>query len=341
MAEESGADGTSGVLFSAEIARIHEAIGAYSGESPSHIAVVAEPFAGQQVMMEQITRYYPHRVTHLPFYSVVRSTDFLDTMRRTEEIVLMERCHFLALRRVGGFAMLDAFLDFLSKSEKLFITGWNAFAWSYLNAVTGIEKSFPIVIRLPRIDDATLKALILSRYDHPISFVDDTPPREKSRISIQQRLVRVPFLDDPITLPRIAVGTENGRGGGGGDADAAAADAVFNRINNLAQGNYGVALRIWERSLEENTVRMSRIPTLPCSVSLTTDEAFLLTIILSMESISIADLAAIAHPEIDLEQVLYRLRIQGLVEEERGCYQVAPEALHCVSAYLKKIRMVW
>ncbi len=341
MAEESGADGTSGVLFKAEIARIHEAIGAYTGEASSHIAVIAEPFAGQQVMMEQITRYYPHRVTHLPFYSVVRNTDFLDAMRRTEEIVLMERCHFLALRRVGGFAMLEAFLDFLSTSEKLFITGWNAFAWSYLNSVIGIEKNLPVVIRLPRIDDETLKAMILSRYDHPIRFVDDTPPQEKSRLSIQQHLVRVPFLNDPIRLPWIAVSTENGPGGDAADAGAAAADAVFSRINNLAQGNYGVALRIWERSIEGDTVRMSRIPALPCSVSLTTDEAFLLTIILSMESISVGDLKAIAHPEIDLEQVLYRLRIQGLVEEERENYQVKPEALHCVSAHLKKIRMVW
>ncbi|MDN7023358.1 hypothetical protein FGU65_00330 [Methanoculleus sp. FWC-SCC1] len=336
MAEEGGADAPSAVLFRAEIARVHEAVSAYTGESPSHIAVIAEPFAGQQVMMEQITRYYPHRVTHLPFYSVARNTDFLDTMRRTEEIVLMERCHFLALRRVGGFAMLDAFLDFLSMSEKLFITGWNAFTWSYLNAVVGIEKNFPIVIRLPRIDDETLKAMILSRYDHPIRFVDDTPVQEKKRVSIQQRLVSVPFLDAPVQIPWIAVDTEN-TGSGRGDAG----DAVFNRINNLAQGNYGVALRIWERSIEENTVLMSRIPALPCTVSLTIDEAFLLTIILSMESISSADLEAIAHPEIDLALVLYRLRIQGLVEEERGYYQVKPEALHCVSAYLKKIRMVW
>lgn len=335
MAEEGGADAQSAVLFRAEIARVHEAVSAYTGESPSHIAVIAEPFAGQQVMMEQITRYYPHRVTHLPFYSVARNADFLDTMRRTEEIVLMERCHFLALRRVGGFAMLDAFLDFLSTSEKLFITGWNAFTWSYLNAVTGIEKNFPVVIRLPRIDDETLKAMILSRYDHPIRFVDDTPVQEKRRVSIQQRLVSVPFLDAPVQIPWIAVDTENG--GGGVDAG----DAVFTRINNLAQGNYGVALRIWERSIEENAVLMSRIPTLPCTVSLTIDEAFLLTNILSMESISSADLVAIAHPEIDLELVLYRLRIQGLVEEERGYYQVTPEALHCVSAYLKEIRMVW
>lgn len=333
--------GTPGTLFEREVVRIREAIDAYTGESPAHIAVIAEPFAGQSMLMQQIIRFYPHRVTHLPFYSVVRNTGFLDTMRRTEDIVLVEGCHFLALRRIGGFAMLDAFLELLSTSEKLFITGWNGFAWSYLNAVTRLEEHFPVAIRLPRIENATLKAMILSQYDRPILFVDDTPPQEKRRFSIERRLVDLPFSDSPVALPWPKIAPRPGASGDATEAAGAAEDAIFDRINRIALGNYGVALRIWERSLESDTVRMSSIPANPCTVSLTIDEAFLLAVILSMESISFGDLEEIAHTDIDVRQVLYRLRVQGLIEEERDSYRVKPEALHCVSAYLQKIRMVW
>ncbi len=340
MAAEAGAE-MPAVLFEHEVALIREAIDAYTGESPAHIAVIADPFAGQSMMMQQIIRFYPHRVTHLPFYSVVRNTGFLDTVRGTEEIVLMEGCHFLALRRIGGFAMLDAFLELLATSGKLFITGWNSFAWSYLNAVTRLEENFPVVIRLPRIENATLKAMILSRYDHPLLFVDDTPPQEKRRVSIESRLLDLPFSDSPVTVPWLKIAPRAGVSGDVTETAGAAEDAIFDRINRIALGNYGVALRIWERSLVSDTVRMSSIPANPCTVSLTIDEAFLLAVILSMESISFSDLEEIAHTDIDVRQVLYRLRVQGLIEEERDSYRVKPEALHCVSAYLRKIRMVW
>jgi hypothetical protein len=98
---------------------------------------------------------------------------------------------------------------------------------------------------------------------------------------------------------------------------------------------------LWERSMEFPTIRLSSIPETPCSIELNINEAFLLTIILSMEAIKLVDLAEIAGPEIDIEQTLYRLLNQGLVENEKDFYQIRPEALNCAIDYLKKIRMVW
>jgi hypothetical protein len=337
---ESLPDAHAFMPYQKELEQIHAVIGEYDGKEPPHIAVIADPFAGQSVFMEEVLSHYPHRVTHLPFYSVVKNTDFIDTLRRTQEIVLMERCHFLALRRIGGFTALDAFLDFLATTDKLFITGWNSFSWSYLNAAHRIEDIFSVVIRLPRLDTPALKAMILAHSDHPVTYIDDTPSEEKHLFSVVRHPIRVPFSDAPLYLPWIRFSPSR-NASDGEPTQEEAQTAIFDRIAQTAQGNYGVAQRLWERSLEADTIKMSRIPTDPCTVSMSINESCLLMIILSMESISFADLEDIAQPEIDVKQVLYRLGVQGLVEEEKGHYRVKPEALNCVTTYLKRNRMVW
>ena len=120
MVEAPGTVGNTGSIpiFEKELERVHAAIEAYDREGPSHIAIIADPFAGQGMLFSHIREQYADRVVHLPLFSVVRSRDFTSGFYGSQDIVLMERCHFLALRRIGGFAMLDVFLDALSTSEK-------------------------------------------------------------------------------------------------------------------------------------------------------------------------------------------------------------------------------
>ena len=254
----------------------------------------------------------------------------------------MDRCHVLALRRIGGFAMLDAFLDMISMSDnKMFITSWNSFTWSYLRAVKGSDKVFPVVIEVPKLDSKTLMTAVLSHYEGDIQFIDDTSvPGEQPMVSTKRIRLPLPFgYSRDIPWPRLNIGRGTSRNHG--DAQPDAKKVAFDKITRIAEGNYGVGLRIWERSLDYPEVKLSRIPEPPCSVDLDINEAFLLNIVLSMESISFTDLAEIASPEIDIEQTLYRLIRQGLVEEEKGYYRVNPETLNCVISYLRRIRMVW
>ena len=336
---DSTADLTHPILYEDEWDRITAVIDAFENDQPSHIAVIAEPFAGQGILMNGILRRYPERVVHLPFFSVVKNKDFLAQITGHRDIVVMEHCHFLATRKIGGFAMLDAFLEHLSTSNRLFITQWNSFTWSYLRATRHIDTFFPEIVELPDIDSKTLKPLIMSRYHDGIEFiVEDTPP-EEPLVSAKRQTISLPFLDRTIKIPVPHIREK--QAGTNGIRQLSGEEAAFDKIVRIADGNYGVAERIWERSLDKNTLRVSDIPDIPCTVSLDINESFLLTIILSMESISMIDLAEIAGPEINLKQTLFRLTNQGLVVEEKGYFQVKPEALSCVSGYLKRIRMVW
>lgn len=334
---QGSAESVGASVFKDELETITAAIESYGEKPPANIAMISDPFAGQNFVIEEIRRRYPDKVSYLPFFSVVTGKDFIPNLYTAKDVVIMERCHFLALRRIGGFAMLDEFLDFISSSEKLFITTWNSYAWSYLGAVRQIEGFFPEIIRLPKMDSKTLKEVILARYEGArIEFVDDRVIETKKGFEVLERTITIPFANIPVTVPWIAYNP-----GGTQKQKIEIEDAVFDRINTLADGNYGVAQRIWERSLDYPEMKISNIPEMPCAVDLTISEAFLLTIVLSMESIQLTDLAEIAGPEINIDQNLYRLIQHGLVEEEKGYYHIKPEALKCVCNYLSRIRMVW
>jgi hypothetical protein len=328
------------VLFEKEINRIQEAIDSFAEGEFSHIALIGEPFAGQHMIMGEIREKNPDTISYIPFFNVVKGKEAITSTYGTKKIVLMDRCHFLALRRIGGFAMLDAFLDMISMSDKMVITSWNSFTWSYLREVKGIDKFFPVVIEVPKLDSRTLMEAVLSHYEGDIRFIDDTePPGEQPMVTTKKIRITLPFghsLDIPWPWLNMASRSP--------EKNAEKPDiqkVVFDKITRIAEGNYGVGLRIWERSLDYPEIKLSKIPEPPCTIELDINEAFLLTIVLSMESISFTDLAEIASPEIDIEQTLYRLISQGLVEQKKGYYRVNPETLNCVISYLKRIRMVW
>ncbi|MBT8507944.1 hypothetical protein AZH53_05910 [Methanomicrobiaceae archaeon CYW5] len=330
------------ILFEKEITRIQDAIDAFPKGEFSHIALIGEPFAGQNTIMGEIREKNPGTVTYIPFFNVVKGKEAITSTYGTKDIVLMDRCHFLALRRIGGFAMLDAFLDMISMSDKkMFITSWNSFTWSYLRAVKDIDKFFPVVIEVPKMDSKALMSAVLSHYEGDIQFIDDVePPGEQPVVTTKRVRLPLPFgYSRDIPWPRLNIG--GGTSAKTTEEEPDAKKVAFDKITRIAEGNYGVALRIWERSLDYPELKLSRIPDPPCAVDLDINESFLLNIVLSMESISFTDLAEIASPEIDIEQTLYRLTRQGLIEEDKGYYRVNPETLNCVISHLRRIRMVW
>lgn len=337
MAEEpeSQEEGNGRNIFSNEISMIEEIIDTFQAGNLTNIALITDPFAGQDIIIGDIREKYGDNVSHYPFFSVVTGKDFLANLYQAKDIVLIENCHFLALRKIGGFEILDAFLDFLSTSDKLFITTWNSYTWSYLDAVRNISAFFPETVKIPRIDGGLLKDLVRSRYQGEIVYIDDTPLEERRILRIRHRKTVIPFSTRSFDLPYPEFTL------GGPDERKSPEEVALGKIVRIADGNPGIALKIWERTLENNTLKVSAIPDLPCSIELDINESFLLAIILSMESIKLIDLAEIAGPEIDIEQTLYRLLNQGLVEEERGFYHIRPVALNCTIAYLKKKRVVW
>ena len=207
-----------------------------------------------------------------------------------------------------------------------------------------IDAYFPTIAILPKMDMPVIKQLILSRYKpRSIRFADEGTTERSMFFSIIHHKVRLPFLATELTIPwiklnftvmfsklprkkRIQVSIE---------------DVIFEKINRIADGNPGVAILLWESCLVDNTITLSAIRENTCALSLDVNESFILSIILSMKSIHYNDLSAIAGGEININQVVYRLFQQGLVQENDGNFKISPLLLKCVTDYLRKTRRLW
>ena len=116
---------------------------------------------------------------------------------------------------------------------------------------------------------------------------------------------------------------------------------VFLRITQLAEGKYDVAYKIWKKSVKDNEVRLSRIPQPPPAEIPNLNESFVLSIILSMGSVGYDDLLDITGPDINLKQLIYKLKSPGLIEDSNQIYRINPEAVNFITGHLRKNRMVW
>lgn len=327
-----------------ELQEITGAIERFGSGAPEHIAIVAEPLCGRTTIVTEIRRMYGDRVHYLPLEFVISASGIPDFSTFPEDIILIDNCRFLATRRIGGFDVLDAFLQTQISSKKLFITTWNAFSWQYLSAVMNLDEYFPKVVTIGRMDTPVLKEMILSRYrPGEIRFLDDGAADRSMFYSLVHQNVRLPLIGTEVSIPwiklnftvmlrklprkkRIQVSIE---------------DVIFEKINRISRGIPGVAIMLWESSLNDHTISLAAINETAYTIDIDTNESYILTIILSMKSLHEKDLTAIAGSEMDIRRVLYRLVQQGLVVDDAGYYSIPPFALGPVIEYLKKTRRLW
>ncbi|MBE0524591.1 MAG: hypothetical protein IBX40_09710 [Methanosarcinales archaeon] len=109
---------------------------------------------------------------------------------------MIDDCHFLYLRKIGGFGILEAFLNGISASnDHLFITAWNLFLWNYLEGTVNIGKYFPTRIDLPELKDSEIKECILSAYKPgEITFVNDINVNKEKIIDVVRHPVMIKLL---------------------------------------------------------------------------------------------------------------------------------------------------
>jgi hypothetical protein len=330
--------------YDREMREITRAIDRFGSGAPSHVAIIAEPMGGRTMVVDEIRRLYGERVHYLSLEAVAAGTSMPDFSALPQDIILIDNCAFLATRKIGGFDVLNTFLKTQITSKKLFITTWNLYAWQYLSAVMSIDACFPTIAILPKMDTPVIKEVILSRYKPgEIQFVDEGTAQRSMFYSIIHFPIRLPLTGIDITIPwiklnftvmlsklprkkRIQVSIE---------------DIIFEKINRMADGNPGVAILIWETSLEDSSISLSMIQETPCVISLDINDSFILSIIISLKSVHYHDLIAIAGSEIDIDQVLYRLSQQGLVQEKDGYHHISPLYLKCAVDYLRRTRRLW
>jgi hypothetical protein len=325
-----------------EIERIQKVLADFESGQKVDVAIISEPFAGRTTLVNKIEKMTTLKVTKLSFSSSVKDKEELKIPEHPERVVILDNCHFLYQRAIGGFDILGDFLTSIVSSTNLVITTWNLYSWNYLDEVLNIGQFFPVQLKLPKFTPGELKELILSGYkEGELEFIDDVTPEAKRVINVVRYPVTlkrpgksfdIPFFKLDLARLRFRLSRK--------EEERKAEDIVFEMINRIANGNPGVAKVIWAKSLEYPSIKPSSVREPSFKIDLDYTESFILYIILSMESITDEELAEITG-EMKVDQILYRLAQQGLITVEYGFYKIRPEAVNSVVTYLKKSRVIW
>jgi hypothetical protein len=329
-------------IFENEIKTIQDATDNYDKENINHIAVISEPFSGIDYILDKITGDNSQKINNIKLFSPVTDINFFTNFHTDKEVILLRNCQFLYTRKIGGFNVFEAFLNNITSTDKLFVTGWNKFAWNYLNEISDIDNLFPIKIRVPELDSKSMMNLIMSKIDEKIAFIDDRDLSEIEKFcTLEKCRINVPFSQKEMDIRLIKFNFKALTKEKDVKTMEETQTEVFQNITKLAGGKYDVAQKIWKNSLKDNEIKLSRIPELPPDKIPDLNESFVLSIILAMESVSYDELLQITGPDINLSQIIYRLVNSGLIEKSGSDYKINPEAVNLIIANLRKNRMVW
>jgi len=327
-----------------EIESIQKAITDFESGKKLDIAVISEPFAGRTSLINALgVEVMPaHAVTKRSFSSVVKNKEELMLPKGPGRIVIIDNCHFFYRCKIGGFDILEEFLKSVVSSNNLFITTWNLYSWNYLDEVINIGQFFPIQLKLPKFTPSALRELILSGYrEGELEFLDDVKTEDKRIIHFFRVPVTVKRLKKTITIPFLKIHVNRLRFRlSRKEEKKKAEDIIFELINRASNGNPGVAKVVWEKSLEYPVIKPSYVCVSSFKIALDYTESFILSIILSMESLTKEELVEITD-ETKVDKILYRLSQQGLITVDQGYYKIRPEALNSLVGYLKKSRVIW
>jgi hypothetical protein len=289
------------------------------------------------------------RETKIFFSRLVSDCNFMDTLEKSGDIVLVDNCQCLFSRKIGGFEKLDTFLNAVTSSKKLFITTWNQFSWNYLRFVYPLESIFPVRIELPRLSPEELKKMVMANCEWEMTFVEDMVAKTDRCFEFSEFPIVLPILKRPfgIPIPRIDLfalkcliqekvwPTEQ-------KDTTSVEDRVFLRLKDVSEGNPGVAQAIWKKSVpsSEGTIKPEEIVKPQYKIDINYNQAYLLYIILSMECVSLEELKEIVDLNASVDRSVYDLERSGLIFVDNQLLSIRPEALHSIENHLKSLRMV-
>lgn len=312
-------------------ATLDAAIERYRSGATPNVAIVSEPFGGREALVEYVTDEL-QSATHVTFPPTATAANLpaIDD----HDVLVLSDCHALFTRHIGGFDVLDTFLESVAVSDTFVITAWNEYAWSYLKAVRDIDESFASVVPDPSLSTESVAALIRERYgpDLPTFVETGAAGRVKSigfdtyplRLAGRTVSVPVPELNlEYLTTSRDDVET-----------------VVFRKIALLSNGNPGIATVLWERSVTDGAVAPAYVEEFDRQPDLDDVEAFVLWTILANDSRSREDLATL-FADIPIDRAIQTLRQQGLVAVDGEMVSVLPESLYASLADLRRRRLVW
>lgn len=313
------------------------AIEAYRGGSSPNVAIVSEPFGGREALVEYVTDELDD-IEHVTFPSSATEANLPD-IDDFDALVLSD-CHALFTRRIGGFDVLDQFLEAIAASETFVVTAWNQYAWQYLSAVRDLEESFGVVLPDPDLAATGVEALLRDRYGPQLpAFVETGDAGRVKSIGFGTYPIRL-LGSRTVNVPIPELNLEYLSPWSPWDRDPEIETVVFRKIALLSNGNPGIAIVLWERSLTDGEIAPAYVEALDRSPDLDDDEAFVLWTILANDDRSRADLTGLLDG-IAVDRALQTLSQQRLVDLTGQTVSIQPEALHATVAYLRGRRLLW
>ncbi len=345
-------NGASPELFGFEdiLKSIFEAIEKQDLGPISNIAIIAEPFSGRSELLHKISEMCHNEDTKIFLSRLVSDDNFLHTLEKSGDIVLVDNCQLLCSRKIGGFEKLDLFLNAVASSNKLFITTWNQLSWNYLRSLYPLESIFPVRIEIPKLGPEELKKMVMDNCEWQMTFADDVITKNEQCFEFVEYPVVLPILKKKIkiSVPRIDYFALKCRFQDriwpSEEKDSTSVeDKVFLRLKDVSEGNPGVAKAIWKRSVPnaEGAIKPGDIIKPQYKINTNYSQAYLLYIIMCMECVSIEELKGIIDPNGNVTRSVYELEKKGLISVENGLLSIVPEALHSIESYLKSMRLVW
>ncbi len=306
-----------------------------------NIAIISEYGAGRDEIVSKVTCVHPGRTMKITLTSYLEDLSILaDT--GDADIIIIENCQFLYRRMIGGFHVIDTFIKILSQKEKIWITTWNIHAWRYLHAVKDIGSLYPIQILFKQKTNQELQEFILSQQVSSVFYIIDTPVPRRLLVIRKQKTFTIPFINIKFSFwyyslrIRLIAAILRKKG-----HEIEPAELIFERLAQISNGNPGIALRIWQNSLDAWEIRMSKLTPPSLSGISDSDTAYTLSLIIALEDVQKNDLISVIPDDINLDLILLKLRDMRLISFEGERIHIEPLALADITKEMKRIRMVW
>jgi hypothetical protein len=321
----------------AERAALDEALEAADSDGPPPaVAVVSPPFGGRDALTDHAVDRVDGPVDRRRLATPVDR----DSVPRlpADGALLLENCQYLFRRRIDGFDPLDAFLDRLARREVPVVTGWNRYAWEYCRAISDVDELFTQVVDVGPLGTEGIRAVVTDAVGRP-AFVDrDTAGRIRA-VSLERAAIPLPGgRTAEIPHPRFNrawVAVRLRRGG-----PPSIEREVYETIRRHSNGNPGVAVAIFDRSVRDGELAPSDVFDPPADLRLGDDAAVLLWIVVASEAVS-RDALSESLVDGPVTVTLERLRARGLVSGDGDVITPAPAYLPAATAVLERKGLLW
>ncbi len=316
---------------------VEAALGDHLEGEHSNVAVVSDPFAGRRALLNYAAEVLGPAAGRISLEAVVDG-ELPDLT--SHEVILLDDCQYLYSRQVDGFETLDRFLRAVVDSDALVVTGWNRYAWEYLDAVRDVGRHFPVQIRIPRLEDYQVADLLESKYGPGLpAFVETGDAGRVKTLDFGRRPVDL-WSGRTVGIPVPKLNLEYVTFRFLSDVEEGTRAVVFQKIATLSQGNPGVATALWERSVRDGEIAPAYVEEVDKTLELDDDAAFVLEIVVSKERVGRATLDAIVETE-PIDTALQSLVEQGVVEVTDGTVSIVPERLHSSVRHLEGRQLIW